>query len=129
MPSASTNRVPAVASWVSGLVPRIIENGAPAWMKMGIGKSVIQRRTFAERPARGSRTARLTSEAIYWKTSFWDQKAMRRLPIAAATLAKHAVIGGGPTFQRWSRFPVYAKRPCRLESRRDSARRRGQRRK
>jgi hypothetical protein len=30
------------------------------------------------------------------------------LPIAAATLAKYAVIGGGPEFQRWSRFPVYA---------------------
>jgi hypothetical protein len=30
------------------------------------------------------------------------------LPIAPATLAKYAVIGGGPSFQRWSRFPVYA---------------------
>jgi hypothetical protein len=30
------------------------------------------------------------------------------LPIAAATLAKYAVIGGGPEFQRWSRFPVYS---------------------
>jgi hypothetical protein len=29
------------------------------------------------------------------------------LPIATATLAKYAVIGGGPEFQIWGRFPVY----------------------
>jgi hypothetical protein len=29
------------------------------------------------------------------------------LPTAAATLAKYAVVGGGPTFQVWGRLPVY----------------------
>jgi hypothetical protein len=29
------------------------------------------------------------------------------LPIATATLAKYAVVGGGPEFQVWGRFPVY----------------------
>ena len=29
------------------------------------------------------------------------------LPTAAATLAKYAVIGGGPQFQKWGRLPVY----------------------
>jgi hypothetical protein len=29
------------------------------------------------------------------------------LPIASATLAKYAVIGGGPEFQLWGRRPVY----------------------
>lgn len=29
------------------------------------------------------------------------------LPIATATLAKYAVIGGGPEFQIWGRLPVY----------------------
>jgi hypothetical protein len=35
------------------------------------------------------------------------------LPVAAATLAKYAVIGGGPSFQRWSRFPVYTEEALR----------------
>jgi hypothetical protein len=29
------------------------------------------------------------------------------LPIAHATLAKYAVVGGGPEFQLWGRIPVY----------------------
>jgi hypothetical protein len=29
------------------------------------------------------------------------------LPTAPATLAKLAVVGGGPEFQKWGRLPVY----------------------
>jgi hypothetical protein len=32
----------------------------------------------------------------------------RGLTITAATLAKFRCIGGGPVFQKWSRFPVYS---------------------
>ncbi len=32
----------------------------------------------------------------------------RGLPVAAQTLAKLAVIGGGPAFQKFGRFPVYS---------------------
>jgi hypothetical protein len=31
----------------------------------------------------------------------------RGLPVAAQTLAKLAVIGGGPSFRKFGRFPVY----------------------
>ena len=32
---------------------------------------------------------------------------LRGLPIAAQTLAKLAVVGGGPAFRKFGRFPVY----------------------
>jgi len=32
----------------------------------------------------------------------------RGLPVAAATLAKYATVGGGPTFHKFSRFPRYS---------------------
>jgi hypothetical protein len=31
----------------------------------------------------------------------------RGLPVAPATLAKYATLGGGPEFRKFSRFPVY----------------------
>ncbi len=38
---------------------------------------------------------------------------VRGVPIAPQTLAKLAVIGGGPTFRKFGRFPVY--RPADLD--------------
>ncbi len=32
---------------------------------------------------------------------------MRGLPIAPQTLAKYAVVGGGPIFRKFGRFPLY----------------------
>ena len=32
---------------------------------------------------------------------------LRGLPIAAQTLAKLAVVGGGPAFRKFGRFPIY----------------------
>jgi hypothetical protein len=31
----------------------------------------------------------------------------RGLPVAPATLAKYATLGGGPEFRKFSRFPLY----------------------
>lgn len=32
----------------------------------------------------------------------------RGLPVAAQTLAKLAVIGGGPSYRKFGRFPIYS---------------------
>jgi hypothetical protein len=47
------------------------------------------------------------SERHYRGQEAADYCTRRGLPITAATLAKFRCIGGGPVFQKWSRFPVY----------------------
>ena len=39
-----------------------------------------------------------------------DYLTQAGLPVAVATLAKLAVVGGGPQFQKWGRYPVYSEK-------------------